>query len=164
MNRWWKTWLIACFSMCFSVNNLSAQEAWEQIIEQLVDNNEEISTSHWQNLMEDLAELKEHPININTATKEQLERFPFLSDQLIENILYYLYKYGPMLTDKELMMVKDMDIRIARLLKLFITVQQPEKEQRIPTFKNIMKYGKQELSTRLDIPFYTRAGYQPFTS
>ena len=89
MNRWWKIWLIACFSMCFSVNNLSAQEAWEQIIEQLVDNNEEISTSHWQNLMEDLAELKEHPININTATKEQLERFPFLSDQLIENILYY---------------------------------------------------------------------------
>ena len=164
MNRWWKTWLIACFSMCFSVNNLFAQETWEQIIEQLVDNNEEISTSHWQNLMEDLAELKEHPININTATKEQLERFPFLSDQLIENILYYLYKYGPMLTDKELMMVKDMDIRIARVLKLFITVQQPEKEQRIPTFKNIMKYGKQELSTRLDIPFYTRAGYQPFTS
>jgi DNA uptake protein ComE-like DNA-binding protein len=73
--------------MCFSVNNLSAQESWEQIIEQLVDNNEEISTSHWQNLMEDLAELKEHPININTATKEQLERFPFLSNQLIENIL-----------------------------------------------------------------------------
>ena len=67
-----------------------------------------------------------------------------------------------MLTDKELMMVKDMDIRTARVLKLFITFQQPEKEQRLPTFKNIMKYGKQELSTRLDIPFYTRSGYQPF--
>ena len=164
MNRWWKIWLITCFSISFSVNNLSAQEVWEQLIEQLVDNNEEISTSQWQNLMEDLAELKEHPININTATKKQLERFTFLSDQLIENILYYIYKYGPMLTDKELMMVKDMDIRTARVLKLFITFQQPEKEQRIPTFKNIMKYGKQELSTRLDIPFYTRAGYQPFTS
>ena len=164
MNRWWKIWLITCFSISFSVNNLSAQEVWEQLIEQLVDNNEEISTSQWQNLMEDLAELKEHPININTATKKQLERFTFLSDQLIENILYYIYKYGPMLTDKELMMVKDMDIRTARVLKLFITFQQPEKEQRIPTFKNIMKYGKQELSTRLDIPFYTRVGYQPFTS
>ena len=125
MNRWWKTWLIACLSIVFPVDNLSAQESWENIIEQLVDNNDEISSSNWQNLMEDLAELKEHPININTATKKQLERFTFLSDQLIENILYYIYKYGPMLTDKELMMVKDMDIRTARVLKLFITFQQP---------------------------------------
>lgn len=25
-----------------------------------------------------------------------------------------------------------------------------------------MKYGKQELSTRVDIPFYTKAGYQQY--
>ena len=164
MNRWWKTWLIACLSIVFPVDNLLAQESWENIIEQLVDNNDEISSSNWQNLMEDLAELKEHPININTATKEQLEVFPFLSDQLVENILYYIYKNGPMLTDKELMMVQDMDIRTARVLKLFITFQQSDKEPSKPTLKNILKYGKQELSTRVDIPFYTRAGYQPFTS
>ena len=164
MNRWLKTWLIACLSIVFSVDNLSAQESWENIIEQLVDNNDEISSSNWQNLMEDLAELKEHPIHINTATKEQLERFPFLSDRLVENILYYIYKHGPMLTEKELMMVKDMDIRIARLLKLFITFQQPDKEPSKPALKNIFKYGKHELSTRVDIPFYTRAGYQPYTS
>ena len=164
MNRWWKTWLIACLSIVFPVDNLSAQETWENIIEQLVDNNDEISSSNWQNLMEDLAELKEHPININTATKEQLERFPFLSDRLVENILYYIYKHGPMLTEKELMMVQDMDIRTARVLKLFITFQQPDKEPSKPTLKNIFKYGKHELSTRVDIPFYTRAGYQPYTS
>ena len=164
MNRWLKTWLIACLSIVFSVDNLSAQESWENIIEQLVDNNDEISSSNWQNLMEDLAELKEHPIHINTATKEQLERFPFLSDRLVENILYYIYKHGPMLTEKELMMVKDMDIRIARLLKLFITFQQPDKEPSKPALKNIFKYGKHELSTRVDIPFYTRVGYQPYTS
>ena len=164
MNRWLKTWLITCLSIVFSVDNLSAQESWENIIEQLVDNNDEISSSNWQNLMEDLAELKEYPIHINTATKEQLERFPFLSDRLVENILYYIYKHGPMLTEKELMMVKDMDIRIARLLKLFITFQQPDKEPSKPALKNIFKYGKHELSTRVDIPFYTRAGYQPYTS
>ena len=164
MNKWWKTWLIACLSIVFPVDNLSAQESWENIIEQLVDNNDEISSSNWQNLIEDLAELKEHPININTATKEQLERFPFLSDRLVENILYYLYKHGPMLTEKELMMVQDMDIRTARVLKLFITFQQPDKELSKPILKNIFKYGKHELSTRVDIPFYTRAGYQPYTS
>ena len=164
MNRWWITWLIACLSMFLSVNKLSAQESWESIIEQLMNNNDEIASSNWQSLMEDLAEMKEHPVNINIASKEQLEKFPFLSDGMVENILDYIRRYGPMLTDKELLMVKDMDIQTARVLKLFITFQQPEKEEYTPTLKNILKYGKQELSTRVDIPFYTRAGYQPFTS
>ena len=164
MNRWWITWLIACLSMFLSVNKLFAQESWESIIEQLMNNNDEIASSNWQSLMEDLAEMKEHPVNINTASKEQLEKFPFLSDGMVENILDYIRRYGPMLTDKELLMVKDMDIQTARVLKLFITFQQPEKEEYTPTLKNILKYGKQELSTRVDIPFYTRAGYQSFTS
>lgn len=164
MNRLLKTWLIVCLSMCFPVSSLTAQETWEHIIEQLIENNEEISSSNWQNLVEDLAELKEHPININTATKLKLEKFPFLSDRLIENILYYIYKNGPMLTDKELMMIQDMDIHTARVLKLFITFQQPDIERHNPTLKNILKYGKQELSTRVDIPFYTRVGYQSYTS
>ena len=164
MNKWWKTYVILCLSIFFSVNNLFAQDDWENVIEQLLNNNDEISSSNWQNLMEDLAELKEQPININDATKEQLERFPFLSDKMIENILYYIYKYGPMITEKELMMVKDMDIQTARLLKMFITFQYTEKEEYKPTIKNILKYGKQELCTRLDIPFYTRAVYHPYTS
>ena len=164
MNKWWKTYLILCLSIFFSVDNLFAQSDWEKVIEQLLDNNDEVSSSNWQNLMEDLSELKEQPISINDATKEQLERFPFLSDRMIENILYYIYKYGPMITEKELMMVKDMDIQTARLLKMFITFQHTEKEEYKPTIKNILKYGKQELCTRLDIPFYTRAGYHPYTS
>lgn len=159
MNKRLKTMLIICFSICFSVNNLFAQETWMNMIEQLVMNNENSSRS-WENMITDLEELKEHPIPINQATKEQLERIPFLSDQLVENILYYLYKYGPMLSDKELMMVEDMDIQTARCLKLFITFQQTEKEEDKIKLKNVFKYGKQEFSTRVDIPFYTRAGYQ----
>ncbi|MBR5542093.1 MAG: helix-hairpin-helix domain-containing protein [Bacteroides sp.] len=163
MNKRWKTMLIACFSICFSVNNIFAQAVWENMVEQLLIHDEN-STQQWDNLMEDLTELKENPIPINLATKKQLERFPFLSDQLIENILYYLYKNGPIISDKELMMVENMDIQTARCLKLFITFQLPEKEENKPTLKNILKYGKQELSTRVDIPFYTRAGYQSYTS
>ena len=159
MNKRWKTMLIICFSAFFSVNNLSAQSVWEEVIEQWV-NNQESNAYQLENLIEDLEELKEHPISINTATKEQLERFPFLSDSLIENILYYIYKHGPMLSDKELMLVEDMDQQTARCLKLFITFQQPDKEEHKPTLKNILKYGKQELSTRVDIPVYTKAGYR----
>ena len=158
MNKRWKTMLIICFSVLLSVNNLSAQSVWEEVIEQWV-NNQESNSYQLENLIESLDELKENPLPINIATKEQLERFPFLSDLLIENILYYIYKHGPMLSDKELMLVKDMDQQTARCLKLFITFQQPDKEENKSTLKNILKYGKQELSTRVDIPVYTKVGY-----
>ena len=97
MNRLLKSMLIACITIALSVNNLSAQEVWEELAEQLIGE-EEGEVFQWENNFEELSELKENPININTATKEQLEKFPFLSDRIVENILYYLYKNGPMLS------------------------------------------------------------------
>lgn len=162
MNRLLKLMLIACITILFPVNNLLAQENWEEVAEQLIDEDDE-SSFQLENYFESLSELREHPININTATKEQLEQFPFLSDQLIENILYYLYKYGPMLSEKELAMIEDINRQTIQYLRPFITFKQPDKEEYKPTLKQILKYGKQELSTRVDIPFYTKAGYQQYS-
>ena len=163
MNKWLKALLIACISVLFPVNNLYSQENWEDLFERLVTHDDE-NSGQWENLLEDLTELKEHPININTATKEQLEKFPFLSATMIENILYYLYRNGPMLSDKELLMVQDMDIQTVHYLKPFITFEQIDKEKDRTSLKTVFKHGKQEFSTRLDVPFYTRKGYQPITS
>jgi hypothetical protein len=153
--------LIICITILLSVHNLCAQEVWEELAEQLMDEDEN-SSFQWDTHFEELSELRENPININTATKEQLERFPFLSDQLVENILYYLYKYGPMLTRNELWMIEDIDRQTIHYLLPFIYFETPEKEQYKPNIKRILKYGKQELSTRVDIPFYTKAGYQQY--
>ncbi|MDO4756740.1 MAG: helix-hairpin-helix domain-containing protein [Parabacteroides sp.] len=163
MNKRLKVILITCLSILLFVNKLTAQEMWENMVEQLVVNDEN-NSYQWENLMEELQDLKNHPVSINTATREQLERFPFLSSQLVENILYYIYKYGPMFSEKELMMVEDMDLLTARCLKLFITFELPEKEELVPSLKHLLKYGKQELSTRVDIPLYTKLGYQPSSS
>lgn len=161
MNRLLRVMLIICITILLSVHNLCAQEVWEELAEQLMDEDEN-SSFQWDTHFEELSELRENPININTATKEQLERFPFLSDQLVENILYYLYKYGPMLTRNELWMIEDIDRQTIHYLLPFICFETPEKEQYKPNIKRILKYGKQELSTRVDIPFYTKAGYQQY--
>ena len=155
--------LIACVSVVFNVHNLYSQEILEDIGEQVLMNGD-ASSYQWENLLEELADLKENPLPINKATKDQLARFPFLSDELIENILYYLYKYGPMLTEKELLMVEDMDLQTIRCLKPFITFEQPEKEKFKLSLKHLSTYGKHELSTRVDIPFYTKKGYQSIAS
>ena len=162
MNRLLKSMLITCITIGFSVNNLSAQEAWEELAEQLIDE-EGGEVFQWENNFEELSELRENPININTATKEQLERFPFLSDKLIENILYYLYKYGPMLSENELWMIEDINRQTIRCLQPFICFKHTEKEEYKPTLKQVLEYGKQELSTRVDIPFYTKSGYKLHT-
>ena len=155
--------LIACVSVVFNVHNLYSQEILEDIGEQVLMNGD-ASSYQWENLLEELADLKENPLPINKATKDQLARFPFLSDELIENILYYLYKYGPMLTEKELLMVEDMDLQTIRYLKPFITFEQPEKEEFKLSLNHLSTYGKHELSTRVDIPFYAKKGYQPIAS
>lgn len=148
---------IICFSILSLVNNLSAQTSWEEIMIQSVEENED---NAWEMILEELNDLKENPININTATKEQLEKFPFLSSQLVENILYYIYKYGPMLSEKELLMIENMDKSIIRYLLPFITFESSSKKEYIPTFQQVLKFGKQELSVRFDFPFYTKEGYK----
>jgi hypothetical protein len=70
---------IGCISMFLFVNNLSAQTTWEEWIQQLVENEDQDSYT-LETLIEDLTELKEHPISIHTATREQLKRIPFLSN------------------------------------------------------------------------------------
>ena len=58
-----------------------------------------------------------------------------------------------MLTRNELWMIEDIDRQTIHYLLPFIYFETPEKEQYKPNIKRILKYGKQELSTRVDIPF-----------
>ena len=151
-----KKWCFICILGCCICSNLYPQSAWMEWKEQ-VDGEESIT--FMQEQYEELSELAEHPFNINTATKEQLEMLPFLSDKMIENILYYLYKYGPMLTKNELLGVEGMDIQTHRFLEDFIYIGPSEEKDEFPSFRNIWKYNKQELLTRVDFPVNKKAGY-----
>jgi len=126
-------------------------------LEQLAIDGEE---RDWQNQLEDLQYLIENPININTATKGQLEQLPFLSDIQIENLLAYVYIHGELQTIYELQLVEEMDRRTIELLLPYVRVLPIAEDNRFPAVKDILKYGKNEVLTRLDIPFYQRKGYE----
>ena len=106
--------------------NLFAQSEWMNL-DEFVANEEKLV--YWQEHWEELNELAENPININMATKEQLEQLPFLSDRMIENILYALYKYRPIVTLNSLWIVEGMDYRTLDLLKRFIYIGEYENER-----------------------------------
>lgn len=149
------------FSMLLITTILEAQNKsvslWEENMEQLSMDEEE---KNWEDELEELSHRLQEPVNINTASKQQLEQFPFLTDIQIENILAYVYIHGQMQTLYELQLVGEMDKRTINLLLPFITVQPVPEKQGFPRLKTLLKYGKQEVLTRLDVPFYTRKGYE----
>lgn len=66
---------------------------------------EDAASEGWQQTYDLLSDLVQHPININTATREQLEAIPFLSAQQVEELMAYLYRYAPMQSTAELRMM-----------------------------------------------------------
>lgn len=152
---------IACILMGFIFINLLAQSEWIEWGEEVSD---ERDFTYWQEQYEALSELAAHPLNINNITKKQLEQFPFLSDKLIENILYYLYKYGPMLTENELMGIEGMDYQTRSFLQKFIYIGNAENKEDNFSWKQLFKYNKQELLTRLDLPLNVKAGYAAYSN
>ena len=130
---------------------------WEENLEQLSADEEE---RNWEDELETLSARLQEPVNINAATKRQLEEFPFLTDIQIENILAYVYINGQMQTLYELQLVAEMDRQTIELLLPFVCIKTVEGPSRYPSLKTVLKYAGQEVLTRLDIPLYTRKGYE----
>ena len=93
------TWLLALLRIVRTY-------PWEEVMENLSISDEEGDTRNWENELEELTDLVNNPVNINSATKEQLQRFPFLNDVQIENLLAYIYIHGSMQTVYELQLVE----------------------------------------------------------
>ena len=129
---------------------------WEENLEQLSMDGEE---RNWEDELEELSRRLQEPININVATKRQLEEFPFLTAFQIEHLLAYVYVHGQMQTVYELQLVEGMDKRTIELLLPFICIKSVENKSGYPSLKKILKYGKQEILTRMDVPLYARKGY-----
>lgn len=132
------------------------ERSWEQLYEQISDNDEE-DLPALDDIYDQLCQLEDHPIDINTATKEQLEQLPFLSDVQIEDICYHLYLYGAFASKAELLSIRSLDYYRRRLLEHFIYVGKTD-QHGFPTLKNIAKYGKHQLTGMVKVPFYERKG------
>lgn len=129
---------------------------WQQYLDQLAET-EDFENVSWEEYEEVLSEYAEHPINLNVATREDLEQLPFLSAQQIEDIQAYIYQYGEMKTLGELAMIPSIDWYQRQLLRYFVYVGEM-KQASFPSLKNIWKYGKNEVVAAVKVPFYQRKG------
>ena len=105
-----------------------------------------------------LCQLADHPININTATKEDLEQLPFLHNQQIEDIMEYLYRYHSLRSVGELYMIPSLGNAYARLLSYFITIGKSNENNRF-SWQDMLHYGRHKVIATLNIPTYQRRGF-----
>ena len=162
--------MISIINSLFIIPACSAQNPSQSLIEDIfedlsvnnsVDN--AVNEPNWENELEELSVRLHEPVDLNRATRQQLEQFPFLSDIQIEHLLAYIYVHGQMKTLYELQLIEDMDRQTIQYLLPFVCIKAINNESSFrwkTMLKSAMKYGKNEVITRIDIPFYKRKGYE----
>ncbi|GAB6976878.1 helix-hairpin-helix domain-containing protein [Prevotella falsenii] len=104
-----------------------------------------------------LCSLAAHPIDLNKATREELEQLPFLTATQVEDILAYIYQYHGMRSVGELLMIESLDTARSELLSCFVTIKIDE-QKHFPPLATILKYGKHDITFTMKAPFYERKG------
>ena len=135
------------------------ERPWEQWLDELATDNGEDDgdeTALWEDAYERLCELESQPLDLNRATREDLEQLPFLTSQQVEDICHYLYRYGPMRSLQELQMVASLDYRRRRLLSCFVYLGETEPQR--PTLRQQLTGGRHELTAYAKVPLYRRKG------
>lgn len=138
-------------------DSLSASPPWQQLLSDL-SSSEDFEHVAWQDYEEDLEEMAQHPVNLNTATREELERMPFLTASQVEDILFYIYRYGQLKSMSELTLISSIDWYQRQLMSCFFFVADDGSKPAFPSLKTIAQYGKHEVMGMLKVPFYERKG------
>lgn len=131
----------------------------EENIEQLSEQTD--TELDYSELLDDLYQLIQHPINLNKAREWELKRLQ-LNDQQISNLTGYIQKYGEITSIYELNLVEGFDSTLVTTLSPFVSfILEPPGAK--PTFQNLVKYGRHQLLTRYQQVLQPQAGYAPIS-
>lgn len=130
--------------------------SWDDFVEEYTSDMERAEDEDLQLHLQELKELSEHPMNINTATVEDFLQLPFLSEAQVEQIHAYIYLHGQLRTLAELRLVPLIDDVTRRRLSLFVYAETVQDEDS----KRLFRHLRHDFSTRLDVPLYYRKGQQ----
>ena len=136
--------------------NVNAETEWEKWLDGIMLDGDYSEDTH-EELYENLLELQRNGINVNSATREDLLALPFLSEQQVMDILEYIHFHGALKSINELMSIESIDYSTRQLLQEFLYAGD-KTEKGFPSLKNIMTWGKNELSLYTKIPTYERVG------
>ena len=136
----------------------AGEESWQHYYEMIIDDDGMLDTQA-EDMYDMLEELAANKINLNRATRDDLERLVFLSDQQLQDIAEYIDRYGPVRSMAELAMIQSLDATRCRLLSFFVYAGEPRPRAALPPLDTLLRRSKSELTAAIKCPLYTRDGY-----
>ena len=144
------------------VNGADDESGW-QYWYGLVADDEDMESGQAEDVYDMLAELATDKINLNRATREDLERLVFLTDQQLQDLAEYIDRYGPVRSLAELAMVPSIDAMRRRLLAFFVYAGEPQVKAILPPLDTLLRRSRSELAAAIKIPLYNRSGLHCLT-
>lgn len=137
-----------------------AQDDDSDIIEKILDilSPDLGDEQDYSDIAERLNYYRKHPIDLNNATKDQLQELIFLSPIQINEILSHSLENGPFINVYELQSIRSLDIESVNLLINFVKVTLPTSFQDM-TFKKLVQKADHDLMVRIGKILERQAGF-----
>ncbi|HQQ98949.1 MAG TPA: helix-hairpin-helix domain-containing protein [Cyclobacteriaceae bacterium] len=141
---------------------LAQTESRQEIAERLADElfSQRQDDLNYESLYENLLQQLSQPLDLNTATREQLQSLLLLSDPQIESILAYRNKNGPLLSIYELQTIPGINRETFYRIQSFMVISDPKAAINKALFQRIAQENNNYLLVRWQRTLQTRAGYQ----
>ncbi|PLX23632.1 MAG: hypothetical protein C0597_00815 [Marinilabiliales bacterium] len=134
----------------------ATKQTLEDLIEEIAsDSDEEID---YTSLYDDLNYFLNNPLNLNSATQDDLERLQILNDFQIKSLLDYIKSNGEMLSVYELQLVYGFSIDDILMILPFVTTSEIQVDKSFK-IKYAHKYGNNQIFLRGQEILEEQAGY-----
>lgn len=133
----------------------------EDMIEDFIQNSDD-EDFDFNDLFQTLEYLQKKPLNLNKATREDLEGMFLLSDIQINDFLSYRATYGDLIAVQELQSIPSFDLQIINDIRPFVKVRGGVDDYQVPILEMMAK-GRNEILARWLRRVETARGYRAFT-
>ena len=113
--------ILLLFVVTAQAQNPAVQQTLEDLMESLGAEPDE--NTDFQEIMDDLAYFGQHPLPVNSATKEALQRLHFLSDIQIDDLIEFRTKTGQIYSLYEMAVIKGFNPELLSKLEPFISFE-----------------------------------------
>ena len=131
--------MLFCGAISYAQNTKETDEkVIADLLERLIENTE--ATLDYTDLQDQLEQYNRNKLNLNKASREQLQRLFFLEDNQINAIIQHRFVYGDFLNLYELQTITSLDEITIYYLTYFVTVDENWREDQTP-FKQMLAKG-----------------------
>jgi DNA uptake protein ComE-like DNA-binding protein len=141
-----------------STNDDSFQQQIENLSENLATEDADYS-----NIEENLKYYLDHPLNLNTATREELQDLTLLDEVQINNLIEHRNRFGSLISIYELQSIDGFDLATIYKILPYVRVTDRTDSGHF-SFSEMRKNGKNDLSIREQRVLQVQKGYSPIDS